>query len=230
MKTTPPGIELKRRPASVKAAANPGEFEAIVSVFGNVDDGGDRVMPGAFARTLTEHADTGRLIPVVWSHLWDIPPIAEPLEIRETDAGLFVRARLFVGDDEDHPVARQVYTGMKAGVLSEFSFAFRVRGFRFVEEDGEQIRELEDLELFEVGPTLVGMNRDTSLLDVASAAGKHGTAPKHLQTAHDALVKAGARCEIASDDGEASRDAPGSIDREHVIRLLSRPRTREMST
>ena len=29
-----------------------GEFQALVSVFGNVDRGGDRVMPGAFAKTL----------------------------------------------------------------------------------------------------------------------------------------------------------------------------------
>ena len=44
--------------AQIKAAGpedglEEGEFEALVSVFGNIDSYGDKVMKGAFANTLT---------------------------------------------------------------------------------------------------------------------------------------------------------------------------------
>src|SRR5687768_1326736 len=63
-------LKLKRYPArvEVKAASDgaaAGTFEAIVSVFGNVDYAGDRVMPGAFERTLKERG----LPPIYWNHL-----------------------------------------------------------------------------------------------------------------------------------------------------------------
>ena len=50
-----------------------GEFQALVSVFGNVDRGGDRVMPGAFAKTLGEWRREGRPDP---DHLE--PHVGEP--------------------------------------------------------------------------------------------------------------------------------------------------------
>lgn len=144
----------------------PGSFEAVVAVFGNVDRGGDRMIPGAFKRTLEERG----LPPVVWSHNWDVPPIGVVKEAVETAEGLHIKGRLFVAEGEDHSIARQVYAAMKAqdgnGVapLREFSFGYETRGSKSVEEDGEEIRELTDVELFEVGPTLVGMNPDTRLV------------------------------------------------------------------
>lgn len=151
---------------AIETDDEPGTFEAIVAVFNNVDHGGDRMIPGAFTRTLEERG----LPPVVWSHMWDVPPIGVVKEAVETDEGLQIKGRLFVGKDEDHAIARQVYAAMRAqdgnGVapLREFSFGYETRGSKTVEEDGEEIRELTDVELFEVGPTLVGMNPATRLI------------------------------------------------------------------
>lgn len=145
-----------------------GTFEAVVAVFGNVDRGGDRIVKGAFSRTLEERG----LPPIVWSHEWGVPPIGVVKEATETDEGLLIKGRLFVGDDEDHPMARQVYTAMRAqdgkgkAPLREFSFGYEVHSSEEITEDGEEIRVLKDLELFEVGPTLVGMNPETRLLAV----------------------------------------------------------------
>ena len=50
-----------------------GQFEAIVSVFGNVDSYGDVVVAGAFADDLKARAESGAVLPVVWSHRWDDP-------------------------------------------------------------------------------------------------------------------------------------------------------------
>lgn len=171
----------KNHRAFVKAAADgSGTYEAIVSVFGNIDDGLDRVVAGAFAETIKANPHP----PVVWSHMWNIPPIGETLEIAELDAGdtrlggtgleelggLWTHSRLFVGKAEDHQIARQVYAGMKAEYqpVREFSFAYEVMASQWVTEDGVEIRELLEVGLFEHGPTLVGMNRATQLLQVAS--------------------------------------------------------------
>lgn len=140
----------------------PGAFEAVVAVFGNVDLGGDRMMKGAFSRTLAEKG----MPPVVWSHEWQVPPIGTVTEASETDEGLHVKGRLFVGADEDHAVAKQVYAAMKAGALKEFSFGYATKGSNDVEEDGKSIREITDVDLFEVGPTLKGMNPATRLVGV----------------------------------------------------------------
>jgi hypothetical protein len=50
-----------------------GEFEALVAVFGNVDKGGDRIMPGAFTKTLAAWRASGDPVPVIWSHDWNTP-------------------------------------------------------------------------------------------------------------------------------------------------------------
>jgi hypothetical protein len=42
-----------------------GTFSALVAVFNNVDRGGDRIMPGAFTKTLTEWCASGDPVPVI---------------------------------------------------------------------------------------------------------------------------------------------------------------------
>ena len=153
-----------------------GTFEAIVAVFGNVDRGGDIVEPGAFKRTLSARNGRG-LPPIVWSHNWDTPPIGVTTEAEETEKGLRIKGRLFVGEGEDSPVARQVYTAMKArdgrgkSPLREFSFGYQATEVGFKEVDGQEVRLIKHLDLFEVGPTLVGMNPATELVAVKNTTG-----------------------------------------------------------
>lgn len=146
--------------------SEPGSFEAVVGVFGNVDAGGDRIQKGAFSRSLGEWAEKGRSIPVLWSHDKETPPIGVVSEARETTEGLRVKARLFVGD---HPQASAVYAAMKAGALQEFSFGYGARDYSHVVENGQKIRILKDIHLGEVSPVFAGMNPDTRLLAVKSA-------------------------------------------------------------
>lgn len=162
------------RVAELKATPEdgPGTFRAIVSVFGNVDEGGDRVERGAFKRTLSERG----LPPIVWSHQWDTPPIGATLKAEERAEGLYIKGRLFVDEGEDSPMARAVYTAMKATdgngqpVLKEFSFGYAAKDYAIEGEDGSQIRVLKDVDLFEAGPTLVGMNPETRLIGMKAMA------------------------------------------------------------
>lgn len=152
----------------VKAATEStpnGEVEALVSVFGNVDLVGDRVMPGAFEKSLASIKEAGRAIPFVWSHQWSDPNayIGKVTEAVETKDGLLVRAELF-----DTPTAQHIRTLLGAGVVSEFSFAYDVIGQR----DGKDgVNELTQLHVLEVGPTLKGANPATQLVGVRSLEG-----------------------------------------------------------
>jgi uncharacterized protein len=145
-----------------------GEFEALVSVFGNVDRGGDRVMPGAFGKTLGEWAEKGDPIPIIWNHMWDNPEAhigeADPADVVETDGGLFVQRGKI---DLDRPFAEQVFHLLERRRVKEFSFGYSVRDAETA-KDGAY--NLLDLDLFELGPTLKGMNPETELLAVKALA------------------------------------------------------------
>jgi HK97 family phage prohead protease len=164
--------EVKTFTAEVKAGSDlqPGEFTAVVSVFGNVDLGGDRIVKGAFAQSLAAMKASGDVLPIVWSHDWDNPHAhigyADPADIVETDEGLQLKGRL----DVDRPFAEQVAHLLKTRRVKEFSFGYFVRQSDTVDDpEYGKVRELTDIDIFEAGPTLKGMNPDTRLLEAASA-------------------------------------------------------------
>lgn len=72
-----------------------GEFSALVAVFNNVGKGGDRIMPGAFTKTLGAWRASGDPIPVIWSHEWASPDshigVAYARDMEQTARGLLVK-------------------------------------------------------------------------------------------------------------------------------------------
>lgn len=167
---------VQARVVDVKAADGRGTATALVSVFGNVDHGGDRVMPGAFAKTLEAWRAKGDPIPVVWSHDWGNPESfvgeADPADIKETPEGLVVPMTF----DMDRPRGEQVHHLLKSRRVTQFSFGYFASDYKMTEDpEYGQVRELTQIDLFEVGPTLLGMNPSTQLLEAASALrGKTG--------------------------------------------------------
>lgn len=177
-------------------AAPYGEVTALVSVFGNEDLVGDRVMPGAFASSLASIESAGRAIPFVWSHDWSRPEsyIGKITKAEETADGLLVTAALF-----DTPTAQHVRTLLASGVVSEFSFAYDVIDQR---EGADGVNELTELHILEAGPTLKGANPATQLVGVRSAvAGSPLSGTPH---------KVGRA--ISAKNEEKLRDARGLLD------------------
>lgn len=165
-------MKIKNVPAKVKAAGSAdgledGQFEAVVSVFGNKDSYGDVVLPGAFTDTLADWAAKGDPIPVIWSHDWRDPfsHLGEVLKAEERDGGLWVRGQL----DLDNEKAAQVYRLLKGRRVTQFSFAYDVIEGEWVEKDDQSFYELRKLALHEVGPCLIGVNQETELLAVKAA-------------------------------------------------------------
>ena len=142
-----------------------GGFEALVSVFGNVDYQGDRVMEGAFTNSIDNWKASGSPIPVIWSHQWGDPNAhigsVDPSHIEEIPGkGLKVAGTL----DLDDAFAAKVYRLLKTRRVKEFSFAYDVVKEKKNPDDGAN--ELLELNIIEVGPTLKGANPSTELLGV----------------------------------------------------------------
>jgi HK97 family phage prohead protease len=157
------------------SADEEGTFTAVVSVFGNVDYQGDRVVPGAFDASLERLRAKGDPIPVVWSHLWQDPHanvgFAWPKDVRELRpgehpafqrGGLLVRGRF----DIEKEYARQVYDLVKARRVTEWSFSYDTIREK---KASDGANELLQLDLIEVGPTVKGANSQTATLSVKAA-------------------------------------------------------------
>src|ERR1051326_2586868 len=174
-----------------------GEFEAVVSVFGNVDLQGDRTMPGAFTKSLEKWRKTGDPIPVIWSHDW-ADPFAHIGYVNPTDAhevvadqakayadgilgGLYVKGHL----DVDKPFAKQVYDLLKEKRVKEWSFAYDVIDEKIDTKNGAN--NLNVVDLWEVGPTLKGANPISFTMGVKSVLEKAAAEERSLNKITRAL-------------------------------------------
>ena len=146
-------------------ALSKGEFEGYGSVFGNVDLGGDVVMPGAFKRSLSEHKATETLPLMFWMHKPDQIP-GKWLAMEEDSKGLYVKGVL-----ADTELGRDVHTllGMKAVRGLSIGYATRDQDFT---DDG--VRLLKDVELFETSIVSIAMNPRAEVFHAKSRLSERG--------------------------------------------------------
>ena len=202
-----------------------GQFEAFVSVMGNKDSYGDVVELGAFDDTLTEWATSGCPIPVIWSHgYYDVYNHigwlldAEQRTIK-SKTGLWVFGQLDESSDPEDAQARKAAKLLRGKRVTQFSFSYDVieGGYEKSEEHGDYY-SLRKLKLYEVGPTLIGVNQETELLDakairalaVEVKAGRVLSAKNEeaLRSAHDSIGVVLAALDSTSDDGKAKAREP----------------------
>jgi HK97 family phage prohead protease len=162
-------------------------------VHGNVDSGdgwtsrGDRSHPGLFG----DFTVNGRKRAVfLWQHRMGEPPIATIDRLFEIDkADLPAPVRLYAPDATggvgvsrtylDTPRGNEVLAGLKAGAITEMSYAYDLKRWDYEEEDGERlpIRNLYESDLLDVSDVNLGMNPATS------ADGSKTGLPLHLEHA-----------------------------------------------
>lgn len=195
----------KNFPFEFKKLDDTGTFEATVAVFNNVDAGGDRILPGAFEKTLAQWDASGDPIPVIFNHDWGTPDahIGVVEKAIETQQGLLVRGRL---DVADNPVAKQVHRLMQRRSLKEFSFGYSVpAGGEKRAKDGAN--DLSEIVLAEVGPTLKGMNPATELHSVKSAVLASDPVQKELQALRE-RVEALEKAQKEAEPGKETKSRP----------------------
>ena len=221
-------MKLKSTPIAAerfKVDEGTGEFAGYISVFNVRDHGGDVVMPGAFSRTIAERLPQ-KLIKVFRNHR---DPVGMPLELREDDHGLWMRAQLNL----QKAVGRETLTELKSGELSHMSFAYDVvRADSGEDTSGRRIYKLHELELYEGGPVYWPMNDAARIESVKAIREALGTSPVDLtlpdavsllKSSVAALEQSGRFTETERQQvKEALRDL-GSLTRS----LSGLPRTRE---
>lgn len=112
------------------------------SLFGEVDQGGDVVQPGAYAASLKALAARDGSVKMLWQHD-PAQPIGVWAEVREDERGLYVAGRLL----ESVERGREAKALIEAGALDGLSIGYRtVRAQK--NEQGQRV--LTELELWEV--------------------------------------------------------------------------------
>lgn len=147
-------MEIKHldRPFEVKEIDDAGVFTGYLSVFGNVDNGGDIVVPGAFAETLKSWKQKGAMPPVLWQHRTG-EPLGPFLEMREDSHGLWVKGQLLVNDV---PRAKEARALMKAKAINGMSIGYVSRDDSVDRLTG--IRSLKQVDLYEGSVVTFPMN------------------------------------------------------------------------
>lgn len=158
-------------PLTIKSVSDSGEFEGYGSIFGNKDSYGDIVVPGAFAKSLDEWKEKGRQPALLWQHQMD-EPIGVYTEIREDDAGLYVKGQLLIDDD---PLAKRAHAHMKAGSLSGMSIGYRLIDWEF--DKDKEAWMLKEIDLWEVSLVTFPANDEARIQNVKSALA-HGETPR----------------------------------------------------
>jgi len=159
--------------------------KAIYAVCGNVDLGNDRIMNGAFSKTIGDRLASGN-IKVLWQHDLGMPAIATPLMLKElTDADMpsaLVAAcpdatGALYGEVQylDTPRANEVLAGIRGKAITQNSIGFDVMRCSYEAPDGgamqmdgmgpmmmgDAIRNIEEVRLWDISPVNFGMNPET---------------------------------------------------------------------
>lgn len=137
-------MERKWFPFKLDDVADVGTFTGHASVAKNVDLGNDKVMAGAFTKTLKENPE----VPVLWQHVpGDVVGTGEP---REDSKGLAVKGTLVLEVQR----AKEAHALMKARAVKGLSIGYDVIKQTFE----KNVRLLHELKLYEFSIVTFPMN------------------------------------------------------------------------
>lgn len=134
-----------------------GTFRGYASLFGRVDLGRDRVLPGAFSKSLRRRGPAG--VRMLYQHD-PTEVIGHWLAVREDAAGLDVEGVL----SPDVARAREVRSLMKSGALDGLSIGFHT--VRARKDAGTGVREIVEADLWEVSVVTFPMLPDARVSEV----------------------------------------------------------------
>jgi HK97 family phage prohead protease len=127
------------RPAA--AVAPDGSVEGYASLFGEIDQARDMVMPGAFTASLARRGV--RRVPMLFQHD-PSEPVGVWLDLYEDTRGLYARGRLI----PDVARARELLALLKQGTADGLSIGFRTVRGRL--DPKTKIRRLDAIDLWEI--------------------------------------------------------------------------------
>jgi len=148
-----------------------GTFTGYAAKFGEKNLHNEIVRPGAFARTIADHAKRGIAPAMLWGHDQS-EPIGTWIDLREDATGLAVTGKLVTATRR----GQEALALLKAGALSGLSIGFRAKNST---RDAKGTRILHDLDLAEI-----------SLVALPSAGNARVTSVRSVDAFHRAVSSA----------------------------------------
>lgn len=169
-----------------------GSIEGYRSVFGVIDEGGDIVVKGAFADTISEYLHMGF---TAQSHDWTFKEaVGFPIDAKEDDHGWWVQSRFHSTDDAQN-IRIKAKERFEAGKQVGFSFGYAPKKFLYIEakdyeselpkyikadllpamlqkaQEFNRIRVLKSVEAIEDSIVTAPMNKRAAATGIKSTAG-----------------------------------------------------------
>ncbi len=142
MQNTPP-FETKFAGGDQPVAlVDDARIQGYASRFGQTDQGGDQVVPGAFKASLGALRAQGRQVKMLWQHD-PTQPIGVWDDLREDDIGLYVSGRILTETRQGAEATALV----AAGVIDGLSIGYRTKRSN-KSRDGQ--RQLLEVDLWEI--------------------------------------------------------------------------------
>ena len=156
----------------LKGLTEKGEFSGLASTYGNVDQVGDIVEPGAFTKTLASSKER----PLLWNHRDPIGTV----QLTDSPIGLLVRGRLSLAIQK----GAEAYTLLQDRVVTGLSI-----GFETIRSDlSGAVRHLREVRLWEVSLTWIPANQRALITAVKSL--DHNRIQSVLKGAADEILRA----------------------------------------
>ena len=130
-----PVLELRSMPQGI--------VEGYAASFGGIDSYGDTILPGAFAKTLADHAAVGTAPALLWSHEMQ-SPVGRWRSLEEDSHGLRVAGQLNLKTT----AGQQAYEHLQAGDVSGLSIGYTVPAGGAQAEGA--VRKISAIQLHEV--------------------------------------------------------------------------------
>ncbi|PSJ42152.1 HK97 family phage prohead protease [Allosphingosinicella deserti] len=153
-------MEYAGSPFEIKQLSDSGAIEGLLAGFGNVDHGGDKLLPGCLTKTL---ASRSAPLPMLLHH--DMQrPIGAWKEWQERSEGLYVKGALTLATRD----AQEAHALAKDGALTGLSIGWKPTK---TTHDAKGVRLVSEAELFEGSLVAIPMNDATRVTAVKAITG-----------------------------------------------------------
>lgn len=152
MNTLDFGLELKEVSAE-------GTITGYGAIFNNVDQHGDRIVPGAFAKSIATRMSGGAALPMLWCHD-PREPLGMFTEVSEDRKGLRLKGQFVM----DVPRAKEIFALLKAGAVRGMSIGYRT----MADAIEGNVRLLKEIDLWEVSLTTFPSNGKATITGIKS--------------------------------------------------------------
>lgn len=144
----------------IKELNDSGQIEGLLAGFGNVDHGGDKLLPGCLTKSLAARTSP---LPMLLCH--DLKrPIGAWKSWDDRADGIYVKGNLTLATRD----GQEAYALAKDGALTALSIGWKAER---AGRDSKGVRNVEEAQLFEGSLVPIGMNPSTRITSIKAIMG-----------------------------------------------------------